>query len=352
MSTSRFSLIAITCALACFSTAHARIGEMTEISPTIEKKQGPWFTGPLLTPSGHVVPLGYFNLEPYLFFTGISKSYDSEWHSHGVPTIFEIDPLLFTQIGLTKRLDFQITPGMYHARSQGRSTTQFDDLPLTFDYQLLNDTPGSWWPAIKLTASESFPTGKYQKLDPKKKGLDAAGSGSYTTSFGITVSRLFHVRNDHYLSSRLNFSYSIPSHVHVKGFNTYGGGFGTRGTVRPGNSFSVLLGMEYNLSLHWALALDIANAYSNKSTFSGKRGVTSAGAPAKVGGPSSNLVSLAPAIEYNFNQSVGLIAGVWFTVAGRNTSQFTSGVIALNWYGSFKREKIPAAAYSQGGKNE
>ena len=348
MRTSCLSLVALTCALVAFNSGHCKKGEVTGISAKEEKTEGPWFTGPLLTPSGHIVPIGYFDLEPYLFITDIHERYDSEWHTRSVPKIFEVDPLLFTQIGLTEKIDFTITPGFFYARSQGRSTTQFDDLPLGFDFQLVKDLPDGWWPAVKLSINESFPTGKYQKLDPKKNGLDAAGSGSYTTSLGIVISRMFHLYQQHYLSSRLNFSYSIPSHVHVKGFNTYGGGFGTRGTVKPGNSFSLLMGLEYNLSLHWALALDIANVYGNKTTFSGKRGVTSTGATAKVGGPSFDQVSLAPAIEYNFNQSVGIIAGVWFTVAGRNTGQFTSGTIAINWYGSFKQQKSPRPS-DQGG---
>jgi hypothetical protein len=50
------------------------------------------------------------------------------------------------------------------------------------------------------------------------------------------------------------------------------------------------------------------------------------------GGPSSSQYSLAPAIEYNWSQNIGLIGGVWFTVAGQNISQFNSIVIALNYY--------------------
>lgn len=37
-------------------------------------------------------------------------------------------------------------------------------------------------------------------------------------------------------------------------------------------------------------------------------------------------------MEYNFNASVGIIAGVWFTVVGRNSPDFISAVMALNIY--------------------
>lgn len=39
--------------------------------------------------------------------------------------------------------------------------------------------------------------------------------------------------------------------------------------------------------------------------------------------------ALAPAIEYNFTTNVGLIAGIEFSVAGRNTSSYIAPQIAL-----------------------
>ena len=34
-----------------------------------KKMFNPWYTGPLLTPSAHILPPGYFNIQPYLFLT-------------------------------------------------------------------------------------------------------------------------------------------------------------------------------------------------------------------------------------------------------------------------------------------
>jgi hypothetical protein len=41
--------------------------------------------------------------------------------------------------------------------------------------------------------------------------------------------------------------------------------------------------------------------------------------------------SLAPALEYNWSENAGVIAGVAFTVAGRNTSATVMPVMAVNW---------------------
>ncbi|MES2122546.1 MAG: hypothetical protein V4492_07205, partial [Chlamydiota bacterium] len=80
-----------------------------------------------------------------------------------------------------------------------------------------------------------------------------------------------------------------------------------------------------------ALALDIQYQHNNKTRFSGHKGRTR-GVRNVVGGPSSEQFSLAPAFEYNFTYNVGLIAGCWFTVAGRNALEFASGVVAINIY--------------------
>ncbi len=47
-------------------------------SIVFEKCEDPWFTGPLLAPSAHVVPGGYINLEPYLFYTVTTGAYELE----------------------------------------------------------------------------------------------------------------------------------------------------------------------------------------------------------------------------------------------------------------------------------
>ncbi len=48
--------------------------------------------------------------------------------------------------------------------------------------------------------------------------------------------------------------------------------------------------------------------------------------------PASTSVTLAPAIEYHFTSKIGLIAGVEFSVAGRNSGHFISPQVALGMY--------------------
>ena len=46
----------------------------------------------------------------------------------------------------------------------------------------------------------------------------------------------------------------------------------------------------------------------------------------------SNLLTVAPALEYLWDQHVGIIAGPWMSLRGRNTSEFFGAVVALYLY--------------------
>lgn len=318
----------------------------------------PWFTGTLLCPSGYVVPKGYMNVEPYVFFTDTFGHYNGNWKPKSMPRFWSVNPYFPVWIGLTEKLDLQTSPQFYWNETQGRSATRFGDWPVTLNIQLIEEKEKKWWPAIKLILREVFPTGKYQKLNPNKLGTDATGYGAFTTSAGLAFSKLFHFQKIHFLNTRFFINFSVPSRVHVKGFNTYGGGVGTNGYVYPGYFITAIAGAEYSLTQNWVLAMDIFNIYTNKTRFKGKKGTggSAAGNPlsgfetdttpgeATVGVPSSDTLSLAPAIEYNFSEWIGVIGGCWFSIAGRNTGQFVGGVLAVNFYfkiGKTKSDPFP-----------
>jgi hypothetical protein len=307
--------------------------------PHEKEEPAPWFTGTLLGTTSAVVPVGNLTVEPYLFTLDQFGQYGPHWRAHSTPTRIAVFPFLFAQIGLTKKIDFQITPELSYQKQEGKSSTHFADLPMGFDFQLANGKQNSWSPAVVFTLLERFPTGKYQKLNPDKHGVDSSGDGAYTTIGALVFSWLYHFKTIHFLHTYITLEYALSTSVHVKGFNTYGGGFGTKGRVKPGNFFSALLSLEYSLTRNWAFALDVASLYQNKTTFSGKPGVDANGNAAVVGSPSQAQISLAPAIEYNFSSSMGFIGGPWFSVAGRNAPQFAGAGIAFYYYYTLPKKK-------------
>ncbi len=284
----------------------------------------PWLTGTLLSPSENVLALGQWNIEPYLVLNNQYGSYDGHWHSRSLPhSFYSLQVAPFFQYGIANRFDVQVVPQFSWNHTQGASQWTWGDLGAIIDYQLLYMKEGDWWPNIKLSLGASAPLGKYQNLSLKKKGTDKGGTGSINPSVGIVMGRVFQFTSFHFLRSRLFFEYTVPTAVHVKGLNTYGGGKGTRGVVYPGQLFTAIFGNEYSLSANWVLSCDLQYLHQNKQHFKGRTAVSM-----KL--PSSEGWSLAPALEYNWNSSIGVISGVWFSFAGRNAPAFANWVSAVN----------------------
>ncbi len=289
----------------------------------------PWFTGPLLTPTANVVPKGHYNIQSYLFFTNIYGHYNAHWENHSMPHLFIGSFVLDVQFGLSKICDFQFNPLVLYKHQKGIHAWSFGDIPISLGFQLYKADPAGL--AVKLRFLATLPTGKYQHLSLHKQGLDAGGLGGYFPGIALVFGRTFQMGCSQFLATRLSLSYHVPTPVHVKGLNSYGGGPHTRGKVFPGQFFISLLGLEWSFSQRFVLACDLEYIHTNKIRFKGERGHLN-GIPHLIGAASKEQISIAPALEYNFNQSVGIIAGCWFTVAGRNIPAFASGIISLNIY--------------------
>ena len=124
--------------------------------------------------------------------------------------------------------------------------------------------------------------------------------------------------------------YNVPSTVRVEGLNAYGGGYGTKGKVRPGNNFVADLGLEWSLTQNWALATDVFYQTSARTKFNGDPGIDpSTGKTATVGGGSSYTFQLSPSIEYNWSDSLAAIGGIWFSPYGRNSGNFITYTFSI-----------------------
>jgi hypothetical protein len=284
----------------------------------------PWLTGSLLSPAGTVVPEGHGKLKNYLFITVDTGRYDSDWKVHSQPSFYRINPRLNWRFGLTEWMDIQVIPQLFYNITQGESSVHVGDFPVALEFQLIDATAYKWFPGVKLSLREIFPTGKYQKLNPRKKRTDATGNGSFGSQPGLVFYKLYALKDAHFLTAKLTVDYAFYTSVHVKGFNEFGGGYGTNGKVCPGSFLQTLLSFEYTIDENWVFAIDGVYYHRNKNSFSG---TTSA----PVGGPSSDQISFAPALEYNYSDNFGIIAGVWATIWGRNATQFTSGVVNFEY---------------------
>ncbi|MFZ4772506.1 MAG: hypothetical protein ACOYK9_00740 [Chlamydiia bacterium] len=294
--------------------------------------QNPWLTGPLLTPSAKITPKGHISIQPYVLFSNVYGHFNNHWKIETVDTSHNINFQTFISYGLSKWLDVTIM-GQFHTNfKNGQSQTGLGDAYLGFDFQLLNENPNGYQPAVKLFILESFPTGTYNNLNPRLRHTDATGDGSFGTKIGFAVGKTYHVKDYIWITTRYSLAYFLFTPVEVENYNTYGGGINTRGTIYRQGSFPVSLGMEITFSRNFALACDLLSLLSGPNTFKGNLGVDSDGFPASVGGKQIYQLSLAPAMEWNFSPNFGIVAGVWFSIYGKNSESFQSGVLSFNIY--------------------
>lgn len=295
--------------------------------------EAPWLTGPLIAPSSVTVPPGSWSIEPYIYAIAFTGQYNEDWKAIKNPTFWSINHQLPIQVGVLRWLDFQFTPGFSWNYTEHKSCWVFGDTPIGIDIQLYDNEfiRDNWMPSVKLVLRELLPTGACNRLDPEKNGLDAGGLGSWVSGFGLVFGRLTHLTGVHFLNARFTVQYNLPSAVQLRGYNSYGGGIGTRAKYFPSQNFFLDLGLELTLAQRWALALDVVANYFTKAHFSGFAGLNPDGSPASLTTDPKIQYSVAPAIEYNWSPNWGLIAGAWITIAGRNSLQFFSGVIALNY---------------------
>ncbi len=323
---------------------HADEPEDAPVSPAVIEEQlkdaeaefevarkmfNPWYAGPLLTPSAHILPPGSVNVQPYLFYTNNYARFDEHGHSKKIPNIHTINPTVPVLVGMLSWVDLSFNVQGIWTQARKQYTGFWGDTSVGLGFGLLSEGP--YRPALLFAVKETFPTGRYQKLNPKKQGTDATGGGSYSTNLSFNISKVIWWITLHPINFRASFNYSLPALVSVKGYNAYGGGTGTRGKVHPGNTFQGDLGFEYSFSQKWVFPLDIVYVYSRKTTFSGKPGRAAPGVPATVGGPFNDQLSLAPGLEYNPNENLSLLTGVWFSVWGRNSFNFASAVFSVEY---------------------
>ncbi len=288
----------------------------------------PWLTGPLIAPTGTVVPYGDFEIESYVYATTNVAEYNSNWHA--VPSehnFFSLNPQFLMFFGLTPWMDINLNPQFFYNTTNDQHSWNFGDFPVALDFQLLDAAYTPYFPGIKFTVRETFPTGPYENLNPEKLLTDQSGAGTFGTTLNLVFYKVYHLVDHCFLSTTYSAAYTVTTPVHVKGFNTYGGGYGTDGWALPGNTFQTIVSFELSLSQNWALAIDNVYTHVDETKFFGTPGINSSGAPATVGVPSSEQISFAPAIEYNFSSHFGIIAGCWLTAWGRNSTKFYSGVV-------------------------
>ena len=290
---------------------------------TNQPRDDAWWTGPLLAASPGSLTPGHFLIEPYLFDAIPQGHYDNDGQRHPAPHANDFGSQSYLLYGLTDRVGVGLIPRFgFNDVSVGRDSSKVGvgDLSVQAQYGLTKFQEGSWIPTTAFVVQETLPTGKYDRLGDRP--ADGLGLGTYSTNLALYSQYFFWMPNGRILRTRLDVSYQISGSAGVRDVSVYGTEEGFRGRARPGNVTVVDAAGEYSMTQHWVLAMDVAYEHD------GSTHVHGAGLDFNTG--ESHTWSLAPAIEYNFNSRVGIIAGAKLTVAGRNATALVIPVAAVN----------------------
>jgi hypothetical protein len=290
-----------------------------------------WWTGPMLANSAGTLPRGHVLLEPYLYDVTPHGYYDREGVRHGTPHANGFGTLTYAIYGVTDRLGVGLIPTAgFNTISGGPSSSGvgLGDAGLLAQYRLTAMNPCRRLPTISVAIQETFPTGRYDRLDNRPS--DGFGSGAYTTTASIYSQKYLWLPNGRILRMRLNFSQSFSHAVDVEGVSVYGTSAGFRGRATPGSSSFVNGAWEYSLTRRWVLALDATYRHARSTRATGLDRLNDDAGVALDSG-ASHAFGLAPAIEYNWTPNLGVLLGVRVIAAGRNAGATVTPAIAINF---------------------
>jgi len=207
----------------------------------------PVYAGTLLNFYSQNAAPGRLVFEPILFATRSYGFYNKNWNLKNQTNTDEVELLLSLETGITKFLDINLNLTGIYSYTDGQSSVRYEDTSAILGFQIANDVKDTWTPDFRILLGESFPTGKYDQLNPKKLESDASGSGSFETFLILVLQKIFYTFPKHPFNLNLNLYYIYPSDVETRGFSVYGGGYGTKGTVNPGSQYIASLGVEITL---------------------------------------------------------------------------------------------------------
>lgn len=287
----------------------------------------PWYTGSLLSFNGRSFQPGVYAIQPYIFVTENYAKYGDNFSIQSQQSLLQINTLFLFFAGLTTFADCQFLVQTVSNFKGSSSSTHMGDSEALLGLQASKDIKHTLKPDIRIIFTEIFPTGKFQNLNPSNLGTDISGEGSYQTGVGTFIQKIFFPKPTHPIRLRLNFIYTFPSDFSAHGFHAYGGGPHVKDRIELGQSLIAIFSSEYSLTQNWVLAGDLLYTHTQQGKVVREQPLNQKGRVFSL--PTSDQLSLAPAIEYNFSKKFGVLGGVWFTVFGRNANAFVSGSLSL-----------------------
>ena len=278
-----------------------------------------WWTGPLLANGSTTLPRGHFLLEPY-FYDIISPGSSTYGSS------------AFVLYGLINGFTVGVIPIVgYSTMSGGPSSSSLEigDFSFLAQKRITQYHEGRRVPTIGFMVEEKFPTGKYDQLGNRPS--NGQGAGAYTTTLALNTQTYFWMPNGRILRMRFNVSEAFSNNtVNVQNVSVYGTTAGFTGNAKPGATSYAVAAWEYSVTRRWVLALDAAYTHNGNTSVTGYNTLDSNSVQDSNTG-SSDVYTFAPAFEYNWKPTLGVIIGTRVVELGRNISPSVAAVVAINF---------------------
>ena len=297
--------------------------------------EGVNFTGPLITPNPAGMPAGRWYVEPYLVRVDSSSSFDSsgdrQRSSERSGAWAMVVPIAY---GFSERVTGQVNLSASRAESGNARSRGFraGDTTARLQYLLQAPSADGTTPAVSIALVQRFSTGSHDRITGNP--LDAQGDGVQRTVAALAVQQVLWLGNDRPLRWRAQLSVGpAPSRTAISGTSVYGTEDGFQGHIARGSVLGLSVGAEYSFNERWVGVMEVAASRETGQRLTGFAPDAAGGVrPINEQRPASRNLTFAPAVEYHFSPSLGLIAGVEFTVAGRNTGRIISPQVALGMF--------------------
>jgi hypothetical protein len=150
------------------------------------------------------------------------------------------------------------------------------------------------------------------------------------------------------LRMRLNASEAVSTTAAVNGVSVYGTAATFHGRAKPGLTTYVDWAWEYSLTRRWVLALDATYSHTANTRITGTNSPDAiaaerAGAlvsathnaasstPLTLNSGTIDAVGFAPAIEYSWRPTIGILLGARILAIGHNLPTTVTPAIAINY---------------------
>lgn len=274
----------------------------------------------MIAPGSGTLTPGHFLIEPYFYDVNAGRS-----NSYGNLTYVLYGLVDGLTVGASPTAGFNTLGGAPSSSGIG-----LGDVSAIAQFRLLRRRSDSWLPATAFNVTETFPTGRYDRLGERPS--DGFGSGVYTTTMSLYTQSYFWMPNGRILRMRVNVSQAFSSTANVDGASVYGTDGAFRGTATPGAAFAADVAWEYSLTRSWVLALEFNNRYQAATRVRGFEldGAAGATAPARLDAPASDAFAIAPAVEYSWTPNLGVLLAMRVIPQGHHTTRSVTPVIAIN----------------------